>query len=61
MKHESPFFLTLYDSYFKILLKTISKYIWKNLKISQEQSVDIVVFSTPQIRKIQAPQEKLGH
>ena len=61
MKHDNPFFNSFYHSYFKILLKTISKYIWKNLKISQEQSVDIVVFSTPQIRKIQAPYKKLEH
>ena len=51
-------FLTLYHSYFKILLKTVNKYIWKNLKITQEQSLDIVVFSLPKIRKIQAPYKK---
>ena len=54
-------FLTLYNTYFKILLKTINKYIWKNLKITQEQSLDIVVFCPPQIRKIQAPCKKLDH
>ena len=52
-------FLTLYNTYFKILLKTINKYIWKNLKITQEQSLHIVVFSPPQIRKIQSPYKKL--
>ena len=61
MKHESPFFLTLYNTYFKMLLKTINKYIWKNLKITQEQSLDIVVFSPPQICKIQTPYKKLEH
>jgi len=55
------FFKTLYDSYFKILLKTINKYIWKNLKTTQVQSLDMVVFSPPQIRKIQAPYKKLEH
>ena len=59
MKHESLLFLTLYNTYFKILLKTINKYFCKNLKITQEQSLDIVVFSPPQIRKIQAPYKKL--
>ena len=57
MKHESPYFNSL--QYFEILLKTINKYIWKNLKITQEQSLDIVVFSTPQILKIQAAYKKL--
>ena len=61
MKLEIPFFLTLYNTYIKILLKTINKYIWKNLKITQEQSLDIVVFSPPQIHKIQAPYKKLEY
>ena len=56
MKHES-----LYHSYFKILLKTINKYIWKSLKTTQVQSLDIVVFSPPQICKIQALYKKLEH
>ena len=60
MKHESPFFNS-YNTYFKILLKTINKYIWKKLKFTQEQSLDIVVFSPPQIRKIQVPYKKLEH
>ena len=54
-------FLIRYHSYFKILLKTTNKHIWKNLKNHQILSLDIVVFSIPQIRKIQAPQKKLGH
>ena len=61
MKHESPFFKTLYNTYFKILLKTINKYIWKNFKNTQEQSLDIVLFSQLPIRKIQAPYKKLEH
>ena len=61
MKHESPFFLTFYDSYFKILLKTINTYIWKNYKTTQVQSLDTVVFSPPQIHKIQVPYKKLEH
>ena len=50
MKHES-LFLTLYKTYFKILLKTTHKYFTKNLKITQEQSLDIVVFSPPQFAR----------
>ena len=60
MKCESPFILTLYPSYYKIFLKTRNKHIWKNLKTTQILSLDIVVFSTPQITKIQVP-KKLGH
>ena len=60
MKHGS-IFLTIYYSYFKILLKTINKYNWKNLKTTQVQSLDIVVFSPPQIHKIQAPYKKMEH
>ena len=52
-------FLTHYHSYFKILLKTINKYIWKNLKTTQVQSLDIVKFSAPEVHKIQAPYKKL--
>ena len=61
IRNTKVHFLTLYNSYFKILLKTINKYIWKNLKITQEQTLDIVAFSPPQIRKIQAPYKKLEH
>ena len=60
MKHEGPF-LTLYDSYFKMSLKTINKDILKNLKTLQVQPLDIVVFSPPLIHKIQVPYKKLEH
>ena len=50
-------FSTLCDSYFKILLKTINRYIWKKIK----NRLDIVVFCPPQIRKIQVPYKQLEH
>ena len=43
-----------------ILLETTKKQIWKNFKTTQILSLDIVVFSTAKIGKIQAPQKKLG-